>query len=57
MQTLRRIAYWIAVVAVSAVLAYLLIRLAEGLDASQIEGALIGVGRRRRTVDSGPDTV
>ena len=33
---IRRILYWLAVVAISAFLTYLLIRLAEGLDASQV---------------------
>jgi uncharacterized protein involved in cysteine biosynthesis len=36
MRWLRRLLYWLAVVAVAAVLAFLLIRLAERLDASQI---------------------
>lgn len=33
---IRRILYWLAVVAVATLLTYLIIRLAEGLDASQI---------------------
>lgn len=35
-----RLLYWIAVVAVAAALSYLLIRLAEGLDASQVNATL-----------------
>ena len=37
---IRRILYWLAVVAVAVLLTYLIIRLAEGLDASQVGAAL-----------------
>ena len=33
---IRRILYWSAVIVLSAILTYLVIRLAEGLDASQV---------------------
>ena len=33
---IRRILYWVAVVAISALLTYLVLRLAEALDASQV---------------------
>ena len=36
---IRRILYWVAVVAISALLTYLIIRLAEALDASQVGAA------------------
>lgn len=39
---MRRAVYWLAVVAVSATLTYLVVRLAEGLDAGQLGGGLIG---------------
>ncbi len=37
---IRRVAYWLAVIAISALLAYLIVRLAEGLDASQVDALL-----------------
>jgi hypothetical protein len=39
---MRRAVYWLAVVAVSAMLTYLLVRLAERLDAGQLGGGVIG---------------
>jgi hypothetical protein len=50
MRSLRRVAYWIAVVTVSAILAYLLIRLADGLDASQV-GVAVAVLAGRHNSD------
>ena len=38
---IRRILYWLAVVAVAALLTYPFIQLAEGLDASQVGAALL----------------
>ena len=37
---IRRILYWVAVIAISAVLTFLIIRLAEALDASQVGAAV-----------------
>lgn len=39
---IRRVLYWLAVVAVSAFLCYLIIRFAEGLDASQVGSGASG---------------
>ena len=43
---IRRIAYWLAVIAVSVLLTYLLVRLAEGLDASQVSMTIEGIAAR-----------
>lgn len=39
MRWLRRVLYWLAVVAIAAALTYGLVRIAEGLDASRVGGA------------------
>ena len=36
---MRRVLYWMAVIAISAVLTFLIVRLAEALDASQVGAA------------------
>lgn len=41
MRKLRVVVYWLAVVMVSAILAYLLLQFAEGLDASQVDAAAL----------------